>query len=44
VEATDKVKNRFGEDAVNYGRELRFRERDTGTIAQKKDDYKNPLN
>ncbi|HBT95096.1 MAG TPA: DNA polymerase IV [Coriobacteriia bacterium] len=44
VEATDKVKNRFGEDAVGYGRELRFRERDTGTIAQKKDDYKDPLN
>jgi DNA polymerase-4 len=44
VEATDKVKNRFGEDAVSYGRELRFRNRDTGTIAQKKDDYKDPLN
>jgi DNA polymerase-4 len=43
VEATDKVKDRFGEDAVGYGRELRFRDRDTGTIAQKKDDYKDPL-
>ena len=40
VEATDKVKDRFGEDAVGYGREMRFRDRDTGTIAQKKDDYK----
>ncbi|MCL1847688.1 MAG: DNA polymerase IV [Coriobacteriia bacterium] len=44
VEATDKVKDRFGEDAVGYGRELRFKDRDTGTIAQKKDDYKDPLN
>ena len=44
VEATDRVKNRFGEDAVTYGRELRFKDRDTGTIAQKKDDYKDPLN
>jgi len=43
VEATDKVKDRFGEQAVSYGRELKFRERDTGTIAQKKDDYKDPL-
>jgi len=44
VEATDRVKDRFGEDAVTYGRELRFKDRDTGTIAQKKDDYKDPLN
>ena len=44
VEATDRVKDRFGEHAVGYGRELRFRSRDTGTIAQKKDDYKDPLN
>ena len=44
VEATDKVKDRFGEEAVGYGRELRFQDRDTGTIAQKKDDYKDPLN
>ncbi|MDR3052746.1 MAG: DNA polymerase IV [Coriobacteriales bacterium] len=43
VEATDLVKNRFGEDAVRFGREFRFAERDTGTIAQKKDDYKDPL-
>jgi hypothetical protein len=43
VEATDRVKDRFGEEAVGYGRELRFRDRDTGTIAQQKDDYKDPL-
>jgi DNA polymerase-4 len=43
IKATDKVKNRFGEEAVSYGREMRFRDRDTGTIAQKKDDYKDPL-
>jgi DNA polymerase-4 len=44
VEATDRVKDRFGEGAVSYGREMRFFDRDTGTIAQKKDDYKDPLN
>jgi DNA polymerase-4 len=43
VEATDRVKDRFGEAAVGYGREMRFRDRDTGTIAQQKDDYKDPL-
>jgi DNA polymerase-4 len=43
VEATDRVKDRFGEQAVGYGRELRFHNRDTGTIAQQKDDYKDPL-
>jgi len=43
VEATDRVKDRFGESAVGYGRELRFRQRDTGTIAQQKDDYKKPM-
>ena len=35
--ATDAVKNRFGEKAVRYGRELRFEGRDTGTMAQNKD-------
>ncbi|MBR2522782.1 MAG: DNA polymerase IV [Coriobacteriales bacterium] len=34
--ATDKVKDRFGEQAVIYGREIRFSGRDTGTIAQNK--------
>ena len=37
AEATDAVKNRFGEKAVRYGRELRFDGRDTGTMAQQKD-------
>ena len=31
VQATDRVRNRFGENAVSYGRDLRFRYRDTGT-------------
>lgn len=38
IEATDKVRDRFGDDAVNYGRELRFKGRDTGTMPQKKDE------
>jgi DNA polymerase-4 len=37
VEATDKVKNRFGEHAVHYGRDFQFHDRDTGTLAQNKD-------
>jgi DNA polymerase-4 len=43
AEATDKVKDRFGEGAVSYGLEMKFKDRDTGTIAQKKDDYKDPI-
>ncbi|MCL1879576.1 MAG: DNA polymerase IV [Actinomycetia bacterium] len=43
VEATDRVRDRFGEQAVGYGRELRFKNRDTGTVGQKKDDHKDPL-
>jgi DNA polymerase-4 len=43
VAATDRVRDRFGEDAVGYGRDFRFTERDTGTVAQKRDDYKDPL-
>jgi DNA polymerase-4 len=43
VAATDRVKDRFGEGAVGFGRELRFKDRDTGTIAQKKDDYRHPI-
>lgn len=39
VEATDKVKDRFGDEAVSYGRELRFKDRDTGTTPQQKDRY-----
>jgi len=38
IEATDKVKDRFGEYAVRYGRELRFDDRQTHTIAQDGDD------
>jgi len=37
IEATDKVRDRFGESAVRYGRELHFNEMHTGTIAQKDD-------
>ncbi|MDR0459309.1 MAG: DNA polymerase IV [Coriobacteriales bacterium] len=40
VQATDLVRDRFGESAVTYGRDLRFRRRDTGTIAQKQEAYK----
>ncbi|MDR2956748.1 MAG: DNA polymerase IV [Coriobacteriales bacterium] len=43
AEATDRVRDRFGEYAVSCGRDFRFRRRDTGTIGQKKDDYKDPL-
>lgn len=39
IEATDKVKNRFGDDAVAYGRDLRFKDLGTGTAPQKKDEY-----
>lgn len=39
VEATDHVKDRFGDDAVGYGRELRFKDRSTGTTPQQKDKY-----
>ncbi|MCL2756532.1 MAG: DNA polymerase IV [Coriobacteriia bacterium] len=38
IEATDKVKDRFGEDALMYGRELRFIDKRTNTIAQEGDD------
>ena len=37
IEATDRVKDRFGDDAVGFGRELRFRNRGTGTAPQHKD-------
>ncbi|NTU88651.1 MAG: DNA polymerase IV [Actinobacteria bacterium] len=39
IEATDKVKDRFGDEAVRYGRELRFKDRDTGTAPQSKDEF-----
>ena len=38
--ATDKVKERFGEGALQYGRELRFRGADTGTTSKNPADYK----
>jgi DNA polymerase-4 len=41
--ATDRVRDRFGENALGYGRDLRFTKRYTGTVAQKRDDYKDPL-
>jgi DNA polymerase IV len=34
VQATDKVKDRFGEDALHYGRELKLKDANTGNIAQ----------
>lgn len=38
--ATDKVRNRFGEGAVRYGRELRLSGKDTGTTSKNPADYK----
>ena len=38
--ATDKVKERFGEGAVRYGRELRLGNAGTGTTAKNPADYK----
>ncbi len=40
LEATDLVKNRFGEGAVKYGRELRNATNTTGTAAKNPADYK----
>ncbi len=37
--ATDKVKDRFGEGAVFFGRDLRFKEKTTGTAAKNPADY-----
>ena len=37
--ATDKVKDRFGEGAVFFGRDLQFREKTTGTAAKNPADY-----
>ncbi len=34
VQATDRVKNRFGEDALRYGRELKLEGKNTGNVAQ----------
>ena len=38
--ATDKVRNRFGEYAVSYGRELRTRGNTTGSSSKNPEDYK----
>lgn len=38
--ATDRVKERFGESAVRYGRELRMNGTDTGTTSKNPADYK----
>jgi len=38
AEATDLVRDRFGEDAVAFGRDLRFRDRGTGTAPQRKEE------
>ena len=40
LEAADKVKERFGESAVRFGRELRMRGRDTGSSSKNPADYK----
>lgn len=38
--ATDRVRDRFGEDAVQYGRELRTKENLTGSSSKNSADYK----
>ena len=40
IEATDLVKNRFGETAVRFGRELRNEENTTGSSSKNPADYK----
>ena len=40
VSATDKVKDRFGEHALRFGRELRLSGTDTGSSAKNPADYK----
>lgn len=39
AEATDRVRERFGDGAVRYGREIRFEESGTGTAPQNKEGY-----
>lgn len=38
--ATDMVRNRFGEDAVQFGRELRTKQNLTGSASKNPEDYK----
>ncbi|MEG1560930.1 MAG: DNA polymerase IV [Raoultibacter sp.] len=40
VTATDKVKDRFGEGALQFGRELRSKQNTTGSAAKNPEDYK----
>ena len=40
--ATDKVRDRFGEDAVQFGREMRTKGNLTGSAAKNPEDYKKP--
>ena len=40
IEATDRVRDRFGEDALRYGRELRSIGNTTGTASKNPADYK----
>lgn len=40
IEATDRVKDRFGEDALRYGRELRRAHNTTGSASKNPADYK----
>jgi len=40
LEATDALKNRFGEDAVRFGRELRNERNTTGSTSKNPADYK----
>lgn len=40
IDATDKVKNRFGEGALKFGRELRLSGMDTGSSSKNPADYK----
>ena len=36
---TDELRDRFGDDAVGYGRDLRFRGRTSDTMPMNKDDF-----
>lgn len=40
VEASDRVKERFGEGVLKYGREFRLKGKDTGTTSKNPADYK----
>ncbi len=40
AEATDRVKDRFGEAAVFFGRELKIKDKTTGTAAKNPEDYR----